>query len=97
MKKVKRVVKKVVKEEAKVVIKTSTTPVVTSFDSPKCLSCLKKGAVAQTYKVVGKPAFKCVTCKQTFPRDSFTPIEFTWKSDKDEFNRWLVSKGIKPL
>lgn len=37
-------------------------------NSPKCPLCKDNGLDSQTYKVAGRPEFKCATCKHTFQR-----------------------------
>lgn len=48
-------------------------------DSPKCPFCAKKKTEAQTYKVAGKPVFKCQVCKHLFRADEFEESAFRWK------------------
>lgn len=64
-------------------------------DSPKCLSCLDLGKVGQTYKVAGKPLFRCSDCKLTYHRDTFEPEEFLWKDDEKKWKEWKEKKSEK--
>ena len=57
--------------------------------SPFCPRCLIFGELHHTFKIAGKPAFKCGTCKATHPGSKFSPIDFTWKED---FEGWKASK-----
>lgn len=63
-------------------------------DSPKCLDCIKDGKKGQTYKVAGKPLYKCSDCKDTYHEQDFDPVEFTWKDETQAYKDWLKSKGI---
>ena len=64
-------------------------------DSPKCPACLEIGIMAQTYRVAGKGAFKCHECNKAFSIDQFKPIDFTWKTAPEDYNRHLTGRGSK--
>ena len=51
-------------------------------DSPRCLSCIEKGKVGQTYKLAGRPEFKCSDCKTVYAKSKFDEMAFLWKENQ---------------
>ena len=51
------------------------------MDSPKCLQCLTRGIIAQTYRVAGTQTFKCHECNFLFTKDTFEEDDFKWKTE----------------
>lgn len=64
-------------------------------DSPKCLDCLEKGILGQTYKMAGKPMFQCQSCGEIYHRDEFDPEAFLWKDDQAKWSKWYEKSKPK--
>lgn len=64
-------------------------------DSPKCLNCMNNDKTGQTYKIAGKGYFLCRDCGTSYPLSSFQPIEFEWRTKKDEWKKFMLEKGVK--
>ena len=58
-------------------------------DSPICRVCHKDGNFGQTYKVAGKPLFRCQRCKSIFFKDDFKLIEFEWRTKRLEHAEFM--------
>lgn len=56
---------------------------------------MSKQIVCQTIKVAGKPFFKCLGCKKSYPVSAFEPLDYIWKKDPKSYQSWIASKGIK--
>jgi len=50
-------------------------------NSPKCPKCFDGEKLGQSYKVAGKPLFKCRDCGDFHHKDSFQDWEYKWKID----------------
>ena len=61
-------------------------------DCPKCIPCLKKGLVGQTYKMVGSANVMCHDCKKIKRISEFEPIEFEWRDNSEEYQNFI--KGV---
>ena len=59
-------------------------------DSPFCPRCLIFGDLRHTYKVAGKQAFKCGTCKATHPASKFEPSDFTWRENFEDWKKAMT-------
>jgi len=66
-------------------------------DSPKCEECVKNGKLGQTYKVAGKPLFRCQNCNSLHHRDSFDPEAFLWRSQPARYKEWRERKQLKKI
>ena len=64
-------------------------------DSPKCLTCVDKGRIGQTYKMAGKPFFQCHDCGLVYERSSFDEEAFLWKDDPARWKAWLEKRLVK--
>lgn len=65
------------------------------MDSPKCLLCVTKGRVGQTYHIAHSPNFKCHDCHTIYRRDHFEDIEYRWRENPKEYEIFLEAQGIK--
>lgn len=62
------------------------------MDSPKCPKCLSRGSAEQTYRVMGKGVFKCLSCKETFPTGAFSEIELKWRENPSEWFTFIKAQ-----
>ena len=63
--------------------------------SPFCPRCLDFGDLRHTYKVAGRPIFKCGTCKKIFEKEMFKPEEISWKHDLKTWETFMGKKLSK--
>lgn len=65
-------------------------------DSPKCPECLKNGLISQTYKVAGKPYFKCHKDGKIYLKAIFTEEDYLWRENVQSWKRKnRVPEGAK--
>lgn len=56
-----------------------------TLDSPRCFNCISAGLTGQTYRIAGKPNFKCATCKQITNISQYQPLDFQWKTKPEKW------------
>ena len=65
------------------------------MDSPKHMECLKQGKKSQTYKVAGKPYFKCAGCGSRVDKDMVELEDYMWKTEPKKWEELMRSRGIE--
>ena len=68
-----------------------------ALDSPYCPLCITHGKVLNnTYKVAGKPYFRCGVCKNIMPVDQFDMEDMKWRTNPELWKKNMIAKGVEP-
>lgn len=64
------------------------------MDAPKHIDCLNKGKPGQFYRMAGTNNYKCKSCGLIASKDSFDPVEFTWKTEPESWAVFVAKNAL---